>query len=60
METVAGDAARCKMTKTQAPMTNQTANSNDQWRAGDWALPFRLRFIGHWCLGIGHFLVNDG
>jgi hypothetical protein len=42
------------MTNAQAPMTNQTANYNDQWRAGLWALPFRFRFIGHWCFVIGH------
>jgi hypothetical protein len=41
------------MTNDQAPMTKQTANYNDQWRAGRWALPFRFRFIGH-CLGLGH------
>jgi len=40
-------------------MTNQTANCNDQCGAGRWALPFRFRFIGHWCLVIGHSPPGD-
>jgi hypothetical protein len=43
-----------EMSNDQAPMINQTTNSNDQWRGRGWALPFRFRLIGHWCLGIGH------
>jgi hypothetical protein len=47
------------MTNDQAPMTNQTANSNDQCPATcrNWALLFRFRFIGHWCLVIGHSMA---
>jgi hypothetical protein len=43
-----------EMTNDQAPMINQTAMTNVQWRAAGWALLFRFRFIGHWCLVIGH------
>jgi hypothetical protein len=44
-------------TNDQAPMTNQKAMTNVQWRIAGWALLFRLRFrfIGHWCLVIDHF-----
>jgi hypothetical protein len=47
------------MSNDQVPMTNQTANGNDQDRqASSWRLGHCF-LIGHWGLVIGHFAAPE-